>query len=97
MEGETVVTDLAAVVVTHLADSLAKAFVRDSAGGGDLLPVDFLGTEIKAALVTVVSVDAIATFAITVASSSVLTSVASDFLIGGTRLLLLRILWISIR
>lgn len=92
MVGEAVVTDLArevedtvlSVVVTHLADSLAAAFVRDSAGRGDLLLVDFLGAEIEAALVTVVSVDAIATFAITAVSSSVLTSVASDFLIGGT-------------
>jgi len=91
--GEAVVTDLArevedtllpVVVVTRLGDSLAEAFVRDSAGRGDLLLVDFLGAEIKAALVTVVSVDAIATFAITAVSSSVLTSVASDFLIGGT-------------
>jgi hypothetical protein len=91
--GEAAVTDLAVevedtllpvVVVTHLGDSLAEAFVRDSAGRGDLLLVDFLGAEIKAALVTVVSVDAIATFAITAVSSSVLTSVASDFLIGGT-------------
>src|SRR5580704_16616876 len=39
---------------------------------------------ITAALPTVVSVDAIATFAITAVSSSVLTSLASDFLIGGT-------------
>jgi hypothetical protein len=54
------------------------------AGRGVLLLVDFLGAEMKAALVTVVSVDAIATFAITAVSSSVLTSVASDFLIGGT-------------
>ena len=91
--GEAAVTDLAGevedtllpvVVVTHLGDSLAEAFIRDSAGRGDLLLVDFLGAEIKAALVTVVSVDAIATFAITAVSSSVLTSLASDFLIGGT-------------
>src|SRR6202162_4981987 len=93
MVGEAAVTDLAGevedtllpvVVVTHLGDSLAEAFVRDAAGRGDLLLVDFLGAEIKAALVTVVSVDAIATFAITAVSSSVLTSVASDFLMGGT-------------
>jgi hypothetical protein len=93
MVGEAAVTDLAGevedtllpvVVITHLGDSLAEAFVRDSARRGDLLLVDFLGAEIEAALVTVVSVDAIATFAITAVSSSVLTSVASDFLIGGT-------------
>jgi hypothetical protein len=88
--GEGAVTDLAAevedtrfsvVVVTHLADSPA---VLDSAGRGYLLLVEFLVAEITAALVTVVSVDAIATFAITAVSSSVLTSLASDFLIGGT-------------
>jgi hypothetical protein len=91
MVGEAVVTDLAGevellsvLVVTHLADSLAEALVRDSAGRGDLLLVDFLGAEVEAALATVVFVDAIATFAITAVSSSVLTSVASDFLIGGT-------------
>jgi hypothetical protein len=91
MVGEAAVTDLwgevedtlLQVVVTHLADSLAEAFVRDSAGRGDLLLVDFLGAEIKAAL-AVVSVDAIATFAIIAVSSSVLTSVASDSLFGGT-------------
>ena len=66
--------------VTDLADSTAAALVLDSAGGGELS----LFGEITAALVTVVSVDAIATFAITAVSSSVLTSVASDFLIGGT-------------
>jgi hypothetical protein len=91
--GEAAVTDLAGevedtllsvLVVTHLADSLAEALVRDSAGRGDLLLVDFLGAEVEAALATVVFVDAIATFAITAVSSSVLTSVASDFLIGGT-------------
>jgi hypothetical protein len=92
MVGQAAVTDLGgevedtllSVVVTHLADSLAEAFVRDSAGRGDLLLVDFLGAEIKAALVTLVSVDAIATFAITAVSSSVSTSAASDFLFGGT-------------
>ena len=91
MVGEAAVTDLAGevedtllpVVVTHLADSLAEAFVRDSAGRGDLLLVEFLGAEVEAALATVVFVDAIATFAITAVSSSVLTSPASDFLIGG--------------
>jgi hypothetical protein len=91
MVGEAAVTDLGGevedtllpVVVTHLADSLAEAFVRDSAGRGDLLLVDFLGAEMKAAL-AVVSVDAIATFAIIAVSSSVLTSVASDSLFGGT-------------
>jgi hypothetical protein len=67
---EAAVTDLAgevedtllSVVVTHLADSPAVALVRDSAGRGDFLLVDFLVAEITAALLTVVSVDAIATF-----------------------------------
>ena len=72
MVGEAAVTDLAedtllsvavvtdSAVVTHLADSLAAALVRDSRGREDFLLV----AEITAALVTVVSVDAIATFAI---------------------------------
>src|ERR1700676_5560579 len=58
-----VVTDLAeevgdmllSVVVAHLADSPAVALVRDSAGRGDFLLVDFLLAEITAALVTIVS------------------------------------------
>src|ERR1700757_2977082 len=54
-----VVTD--SVVVTHLADSPA---VRDTAGRGDSLLIDFLVAEITAALVTVVSVDASANFAV---------------------------------
>jgi len=53
-----VVTDSG--VVTHLADSPAAALVRDSGGRGDF----FLVAEITAALATVVSVDASATFAV---------------------------------
>ena len=71
MVGEAAVTDLAegtllsvvvtdSVVLTRLADSLAAALVRDSAGRGDFLLV----AAITAALVTVVSVDASATFAV---------------------------------
>ena len=65
--------------VTHWADSPAAALVRDSAGGGDFLLV----AEITAVLVTVVSVDAIATFAVVVfailmGTSSVLASMGSD-------------------
>ena len=69
MAGEAAVTDLAGegedtllalAVVTHLADSPAAAFVRDSAGRADFL----LLTEIMVVLVTVVSVDASATFAV---------------------------------
>src|ERR1700738_227 len=80
MVGEAAVTDLAGevedtllsvVVVTHLAGSPAVALVRDSAGRGDFLLVDFLVTEITAALVTVVSVDAIATFAILMGAFSI--------------------------
>jgi hypothetical protein len=51
------ITDSA--LVTHLADSPAAALVRDSAGRGDFLLV----AKITAVLVTVVFVDAIATFA----------------------------------
>src|ERR1700674_3957073 len=69
-----VVTDSA--VVTHLADSPAAAFVRDSAGRGDFLLI-------TAVLVTVVSVDAIATFAVVVfailmGTSPISASMGSD-------------------
>src|ERR1700675_4212981 len=72
-----VVTDSA--VVTHLADSPAAALVRDSAGRGDFLLV----AEITAVLVAVVSVDAIATFAVVVfailmGTSSISASMGSD-------------------
>ena len=69
MVGEAAVTDLAGegedtllalAVVTHLADSPATALVVDSARRGDSLLV----AEITAALVTVVSVDAIETFTV---------------------------------
>src|ERR1700726_537362 len=46
---------LLSVVVTHLADSPVVAFVRDSAGRGDILLVDFLVAKITVALVTVAS------------------------------------------
>ena len=79
------VTDSA--VVTHLADSLAAALVRDSAGRGDFLLV----AAIKAVLVTVVSVDAIATFAVVVfailmGTSPISASMGSDIqiIIGTT-------------
>jgi hypothetical protein len=73
-----VVTD--SVVVTHLADSPA---VLDSAGRGDFPLADFLVAEITAALVTVVSVDAIATFgtvafAILMGTLSISASMGSD-------------------
>src|ERR1700736_401656 len=87
MVGEAAVTDLAGevedtllsvVVVTHLADSPAVALVRDSAGRGDFLLVDFLVAEITAALVTVVSVDGIATFAILMGAFSISAAPALD-------------------
>jgi hypothetical protein len=53
-----VVTD--SVAATHLADSPAVALVGDSTGCGDFLLVDFLVAKITAALVIVVSMDAIA-------------------------------------
>src|ERR1700720_507771 len=73
-----VVTD--SVVVTHLADSPAGL---DSEGRGDFLLVDSLVAEITAALVTVVSVDAIATFgtvafAILMGPLSISASMGSD-------------------
>jgi len=47
MVGEVEDTLLSVVVVTHLADSPAVALVRDSAGRGDFLLVDFLVAERK--------------------------------------------------
>src|ERR1700730_3259922 len=44
------------VLVTHLADSPVVALVRDSAGRGDILLVDFLVAKITVALVIVASV-----------------------------------------
>ena len=66
-------------VLTHLADSPAAALVRDSARRGDSLLV----AEITAALVTVVSVDVIATFAVVafvilMGTSSISASIGSD-------------------
>src|SRR6202047_1508097 len=99
MVGEAAVTDLAgeaadtllsvvvvtdSAVVTHLADSPAAALVRDLAGRGDFLLVDLLVTEITTALVTVVSVDAIATFAILMGTFSILASLALDIQITPT-------------
>jgi hypothetical protein len=56
--------------VTDLADSTAGAFVLDSAGGGELS----LFGEITDALVTVVSVDSIATLVVAVFAISTGTS-----------------------
>ena len=89
MVGEAAVTDLAeeaedtllsVVVVTHLADSPAAALVRDSARLGDFILV----AEITAALVTVVSVDAIATFAILMGAFSISAAPALDIQITPT-------------
>ena len=72
-------TLLSVVVVTDSADSPAAALVRDSGGREDFLLV----AEITAALVTVVSVDAIATFAVVVfailmGTSPISVSMGSD-------------------
>src|SRR5882757_9129081 len=53
---------LLSVVVTHLADSPVVALVRDSAGHGDILPVDFLVAKITVALATVASVTIVSFF-----------------------------------
>jgi hypothetical protein len=57
------------VAVVALSDSpdvsMAVALVRDSAGRGDFLPLDFLVGEITTASVTGVSMDATTTFATT--------------------------------
>jgi len=88
MLGEAAVTDfagevedtlLSVVVVTDSADSRAAALVRDSGGREDFLLV----AEITAALVPVVSEDAIATFAVVVfailmGTSSISASMGSD-------------------
>ena len=90
MEGEAAVTDLAgeaedtllsvvvtdSVVLTRLADSPGGASVQDSGGRGNFLA--FLVAGIAAALVTAVSVDAVATFAILTGTLSVSASMASN-------------------
>jgi len=64
--------------------------VRDLGGRGDFLLVDFLAAEIMAALVTVVSVDASATFAVVafailMGTSPISASMGSDIqIITGT-------------
>jgi hypothetical protein len=67
------VTD--SVVATRLAVSPAVALVGDSAVRGNL---DFLVAEITGALVTMISVDAIATFAILMGTSSISASMGLD-------------------
>jgi hypothetical protein len=74
VEEEVAVTHLS-VVDTHLPDPPAVALVRGLAGCQGFLLVDFLVAEITAALVTVVSMDAIATF--TVVASTILISAFS--------------------
>ena len=90
MAGEAAVTDLAgeaedtllsvvvtdSVVLTRLADSPGAASVPDSGGRGNFLA--FLVAGIAAALVTAVSVDAVATFATLTGTLSVPASMASD-------------------
>jgi len=69
---------LLSVVVTNLADSPTAALFRDSGGRVDFLLVASLVAEITGALVTVVSVDAVATFAILLEILSISASMASD-------------------
>ena len=90
MAGEAAVTDLAgeaedtllsvvvtdSVVLTRSADSPGAVSVQDSGGRGNFLA--FLVAGIAAALVTAVSVDAVATFAILTGTLSVPASMASD-------------------
>ena len=90
MAGEAAVTDLAgeaedtplsvvvtdSVVLTRLAGSPGAVSVQDSGGRGNFLA--FLVAGIAAALVTAVSVDAVATFAILARTLSVSASMASD-------------------
>jgi hypothetical protein len=68
LAGEVAGTPLWEVAVVALSDSpdvsTAVALVRDSAGRGDFLPLDFLVGEITTASVTGVSMDATTTFAI---------------------------------
>jgi hypothetical protein len=60
LEREVVDTLLSGVAVTHLTDSPTAPFVRHSEERGDFLLLDFLVAETRAALVTAISVDAIA-------------------------------------
>jgi hypothetical protein len=69
---------LLSVVVTNLADSPAAALVRDSGGAVHFLLVASQVAEITAALVTVVSVDAVATYAILLGTLSSSASMGSN-------------------
>ena len=64
-DSEVLVEDtILSVAVTNLADSPTAASFRDSGGRVDFLLVASVVAEITAALLTMVSVDAVATFAI---------------------------------
>ena len=96
MVGEAAVTDLGGEVedtllsgmVMHLADSQAVALVRDSAGCGYFPLVDFLAAEMMAvsgiATLGTMGISEIATNGIIAISLTILISLRSVFLIGGT-------------
>jgi Putative peptidoglycan binding domain len=95
---EVLVEDtLLSVVVTNLADSPTAALVRDSGGRVHFLLVASLVAEITAALVTVVSVDAVATFAILLGTLSISASMGSDIRITTRTTSLLQLRWVSKR
>ena len=86
---------LLSVVVTNLADSPTAALVRDSGGRVHFLLLASLVAEITAALVTVVSVDAVATFAILLGTLSISASMGADIRLLPVRLALLQPRWVS--
>jgi hypothetical protein len=93
---EVLVEDtLLSVMVTNLADSPTAALVRDSGGRVHFLLVASLVAESTAALVTVVSVDAVATFAILLGTLSISASMGSDIRLLPVRLALLQPRWVS--
>ena len=92
--GEVAVTDwvgedtLLSGVVTRSADSQRVGSVRDSGGSGHFTLVDFLASEMTAvsgvAILVTMETSEMTTNAITAISSTILISLGSVFLIGGT-------------
>jgi hypothetical protein len=90
MVGEVEDTLLSVVVVTHLADSPAVALVRDSAGRGDFLLVDFLVAEIAVAGISMgfIQKPMKARTLLAVAAAAVTLTSSAQGLFGCSRLLL---------
>jgi hypothetical protein len=88
LAGDVEDTLLSVVMATHFADSPAVPLVQDSAGCRDFPRGDFLVAEIMAvsgiATLGAMGISEITTNAIIAISSTILISLRSVFLIGGT-------------